>query len=101
MVWPDMLVTTSPGLVARPDGMLSQVGIRPTRLTLSLSSATARSVPSTLAAPHMSNFISSISGPGFSEMPPVSNVMPLPTSTTGASFLAPPLYCMTMNFGGS
>ena len=35
----------------------------------------------------MSNFISSISAAGLSEMPPVSNVMPLPTSTTGASRL--------------
>jgi hypothetical protein len=47
--------------------------------------------PSTLAAPPMSNFISSISAPGLSEMPPVSKVTPLPTSTTGASALAPPL----------
>ena len=36
----------------------------------------------------MSNFISSISAAGLSEMPPVSKVMPLPTSTTGASPLA-------------
>jgi hypothetical protein len=38
----------------------------------------------------MSNFISSISGDGLSEMPPVSNVMPLPTSTTGFAFFGPP-----------
>jgi len=44
----------------------------------------------TLAAPHMSYFISSISAPGFSEMPPVSKVMPLPTSTMGLSFARPP-----------
>ena len=50
----------------------------------------ARKVPSTLAAPPMSNFISSISGAGFMEMPPVSKVMPLPTSTVGASFLPAP-----------
>ena len=49
----------------------------------SFISATAFMVPSTLAAPDMSNFISSISGAGFSEMPPVSKVMPLPTSTIG------------------
>ena len=42
-------------------------------------------VPSTLAAPHMSNFISSISAAGLIEMPPVSNVTPLPTSATGGS----------------
>ena len=55
-------------------------------------SATAFMVPSTLAAPHMSNFISSISGAGLSEMPPVSKVMPLPTSTTGFSSALPPVY---------
>ena len=78
-------MTTSPGLIARPPGMFSQAGIRPTRLTRAFSCATARKVPSTLAAPPMSNFISSISAAGLIEMPPVSNVMPLPTSTTGAS----------------
>ena len=57
---------------------------------MAFSEATARSVPSTLAAPHMSNFISSISAPGLSEMPPVSKVMPLPTSTTGACVFAAP-----------
>lgn len=38
----------------------------------------------------MSNFISSMPSPGLSEMPPVSNVMPLPTSTTGACLAGPP-----------
>ena len=42
MVWPDMLVTTSPGLTARPLGMFSQVGMRPTTLSFGLSSASAR-----------------------------------------------------------
>ena len=48
----------------------------------------ARNVPSTDAAPHMSNFIWSMSRPGLSEMPPVSKVMPLPTSTHGFGLLA-------------
>ncbi len=86
-----MLVTTSPGLMARPSGMFSQLGMRPTTLMAGLSSANAAKVPSTLAAPPMSNFISSMSAAGLMEMPPVSNVMPLPTSTTGALSLAPPL----------
>ena len=90
MVWPDRLVTTSPGLSARPLGMFSQEAITPIRLSLGLSSATARIVPTTLAAPPMSNFISSMSPPGLSEMPPESNVMPLPTSTSGAWVLAAP-----------
>ena len=42
------------------------------------------------AAPHMSNFISSISAPGFNEMPPVSKVMPLPTSAMGGLLFAAP-----------
>jgi len=91
MVWPLMLVTTSPGFTARPSGMFSQAGIRPTTLMAGCSSPRARNTPSTLAAPHMSNFISSISAAGLMEMPPVSKVMPLPTSTTGAWSLAPPL----------
>ena len=85
-----MLVTMSPGLIARPLGMFSQAGMTPTTLILSFISATARSVPSTEAAPHMSNFISSISAAGLMEMPPVSKVMPLPTSATGACRLEAP-----------
>jgi hypothetical protein len=60
---------------------------------LGLQLATARRVPSTLAAPPMSYFISSISAAGLSEMPPLSKVMPLPTSTTGATPLAAPNHC--------
>ena len=90
MVCPDMLVTMSPGLVAAPPGMFSQAGTSPITFSFSPSSAAARKVPSTLAAPHMSNFISSISAEGLMEMPPVSNVMPFPTSTTGRSLLLAP-----------
>ena len=100
MVWPLMLVTTSPGLTARPLGMFSQAGIRPTTLTAGLSSASAAKVPSTLAAPPMSNFISSISAAGLIEMPPVSKVTPLPTSTTGATDLCAPWYFSTMKRSG-
>ena len=91
MVCPLMLVTTSPGFTARPSGMFSQAGINPTTLIAGCSSPKARNAPSTLAAPHMSNFISSISGAGLIEIPPVSKVMPLPTSTTGGWSLAAPL----------
>ena len=44
IVCPDMLVTTSPGFVARPDGMFSQAATRPITLTFAFSSAIARSV---------------------------------------------------------
>src|SRR5580698_2420914 len=96
-----MLVTMSPGLVALPAGMFSQVGTMTTRLIFRPISTTARSVPITEPAPSMSYFISSMLSPGLSEMPPVSNVMPLPTSTTGAALAAAPWYCSTMNWGGS
>ena len=90
MVWPDMLVTMSPGRVALPPGMFSVVGIKPMTFSGSFICAAARRVPNTLPAPDMSYFISSISAAGFSEMPPVSNVMPLPMSTTGFCFFGPP-----------
>ena len=40
------------------------------------------------AAPHISYFISSMPSPGFNEMPPLSRVKPLPTSTMGAADLS-------------
>ncbi|MNI78866.1 hypothetical protein D3C73_1352810 [compost metagenome] len=73
-----------------PLGMFSAQARIHTRLIGSFSSSTARRVPNTLAAPHMSYFISSMPAPGLRLMPPVSKVMPLPTSTNGLSlFLAP------------
>jgi hypothetical protein len=101
IVCPDMLLTMSPGRVARPLGMFSQAGITATTLTGASSSAIADIAPSTLPAPDMSYFISSILGGGFSEMPPVSNVTPLPQSATGASFAGPLRYSMAMTRGGS
>jgi hypothetical protein len=44
----------------------------------------------------MSNFISSMAGGGFSEMPPVSNVTPLPISAVGAPPRSPPWYSSTI-----
>ncbi|MNE74324.1 hypothetical protein D3C80_1703980 [compost metagenome] len=85
-----MVVTMSPGRVAPPLGMFSAQASRPTRLIGSCISSTARKVPSTLAAPHMSYFISSMPAPGLRLMPPVSKVMPLPTSTNGLSAFLPP-----------
>ncbi len=96
-----MLVTTSPGLSAVLLGMFSHVGIKPTTFMAGCKAANASKVPSTLAAPHMSNFISSMPGPGLSEIPPVSKVMPLPTSTVGATVFAAPAYCKTMKRNGS
>ena len=67
MVWPDMLLTISPGLVAVLLGMFSTAGTTTLTLIGSFISAMAAIVPSTLAAPHMSYFISSMAGPGLSE----------------------------------
>ena len=96
-----MLVTTSPGLVALPLGRFSVAGTIATRLIGSLRSRTACRVPSTAAAPHISNFISSILEPGFSDIPPESKVTPLPTSTIGSSFFVPPLYSAIISFASS
>ncbi len=59
--------------------MFSVEGTTAIRSTGRPSSAIAAKASSTAAAPDMSNFISCIPAPGFSEMPPVSKVTPLPT----------------------
>ncbi len=54
--------------------------------TFGLSWAMACMAPIIAAAPAMSYFILSMCSAGLMEMPPVSNVMPLPTSaSTGES----------------
>ena len=85
MVVPFMAVTISPGLLAPASGIFSQVGTMAMRLMGNLALAAATNVPITLAAPHISYFISSMPSPGFNEIPPLSKVMPLPTNTIGAS----------------
>ena len=100
MVWPDILVTTSPGLVAPPLGIFSAAATMPTTLSFKSISAIAFMVPTTLAAPHISYFISSILAPGFKLIPPVSKVTPLPTSTCGCALFLPPLYSITIRHAG-
>ena len=82
-------MTTSPGFIAEPPGKFSVLAIRPITLIGKLSRAQALRVPRTLAAPHISYFISSIPEAGFNEIPPESKVIPLPTSTIGACLSAP------------
>src|SRR5437867_10927277 len=60
MVLPPEPVTTSPGLIALPDGMFSVVGTMPITLILGLSSAIASMAPTTAAPPPMSDFICSM-----------------------------------------
>jgi hypothetical protein len=74
------MVSTSEGRWAAPDGMFSAIGAQPVTFTASLSSAIATTAASTAAAPPMSDFIQSIAAAGFSDRPPESKVIPLPTS---------------------
>ncbi len=78
-VLPLYWVMTSPGLTAVPEGMFSVEGTTAISSIGRPSSAIAATASSTAAPPDMSNFISCIPAPGFSEIPPVSKVTPLPT----------------------
>ena len=69
----------SPGFTARPLGRFSVAPTTPTSLTGRPRRAIAPIASITAAPPDMSNFISDIFAPGFSEMPPLSNVTALPT----------------------
>ena len=103
MVLPRWLLTTSPGFTAVPDGRFSVAGIRPTTFTFGFSKPTTSNAPSTAAAPDMSYFMSSMLCAGLIEMPPESNVTPLPISAIGAASAAlpAPWYSSTMNRGSS
>ena len=98
-VCPEALVAMSPGLTALPPGMFSTAPISPTRCSGRRSDAAKVSAAITAAAPLMSNFISSMPGGSFSEMPPLSKVTPLPTSTIGGCALARPRCSSTMKRG--
>ena len=82
MVRPLRMVSTSPGLVARPPGMFSVVGVMAVTRTRTPSSPHADTAASTAAAPLMSVFIVTMPSAVLSDSPPESKVMPLPTSTT-------------------
>ena len=72
--------STSDGRWAVPDGMFSAIGAHAVTLRSSPSRAMAMVAAMIAAAPPMSDFIHSIATGGFSDRPPESNVMPLPTS---------------------
>ena len=80
MVLPLRILSTSPGLTARPPGMFSVVGTMAITLTPTPRSARADMVASTAAAPLMSVFIVIIPSADLIDSPPESKVMPLPTS---------------------
>ena len=79
--------------------MFSTVGTTHTRFSARPSRTAAMNAPITPAAPPMSNFISSMPGPGLRLMPPESKVTPLPTSAYGFSSALPPRYCSTTSLG--
>ena len=60
--------------------MFSAIGVQAVTFTGVLSRAMAVTAASTAAAPPMSDFIASMPGAGLIEMPPLSKVIPLPTS---------------------
>ncbi|GAV37006.1 hypothetical protein ROTAS13_04696 [Roseomonas sp. TAS13] len=89
-VWPEAVVTTSPGRCAVPEGMFSTSPTMPIASTLALRPASVAMRPATVPAPAMSHFMSSMPPAGLMEMPPVSKVTPLPTKQSGfAGFFAP------------
>jgi hypothetical protein len=101
-VFPLALLRISPGLIARPPGMFSVVGTTPITRIGAFSSAIARIAHATAAPPAMSSFIRSMPSAGLMEMPPVSNVMPLPTRPSTGPAGAPGGSCRkTMSRGGS
>ena len=100
MVLPFIARTMSPGRCALPPGMFSTAGTTPKTLILGFMRPIARMAPMTEAPPDMSPFMSPMPAACFSEMPPVSNVIPLPTSATLLSgFCGSPRYSITMSFG--
>ena len=74
--------------MAEPDGRFSAAPIRPVTRTGAPRAASADSAPITAAPPAMSPFIAFMASFGFSDRPPLSNVMPLPISTTCRSACA-------------
>ena len=92
IVCPLIEVTMSPGRCALPSGIFSTSPTTPTMLALALRFTSASIAPATAPDPPMSHFISHMPTGGFNEMPPVSNVTPLPTNAIGASPSLPPFH---------
>ena len=74
--------STSPGRSASPPTAFSAAATSPTTRTGQSTADRAASTDMTTAPPVMSRFIVVIASAGLMDRPPVSNVMPLPTSTT-------------------
>jgi len=79
----------SPGRYASPSGMFSAAATTAMVLTGIPISAIAPIAATTAPPPDMSCFISSMNSEGLIEIPPVSNVIALPTSPSTTSPFAP------------
>ncbi|GIW19504.1 MAG: hypothetical protein KatS3mg064_2661 [Tepidiforma sp.] len=101
IVRPFIARTTSPGFVAVPEGMFSVHGAMASTFSFAPSFASAHAAASTFAAPVMSAFIASMFAAGLMLIPPVSNVIPLPTSARSQPSPPRPRYPSRMSFGGS
>ena len=100
IVLPFIARSTSPGRMAVPEGMFSAVGMSAVTFMRGLSLPTAHIVAIIAAPPDMSPFIASIPAAGLIEMPPESNVIPLPIRAIPLSALLPPRYLRMMKRGG-
>ena len=87
-VLPPNMVMTSPGRVEPPPGMFSARHSHAVTLTGRPSSAMATMAWWIVAAPAMSLFMTCMLAAGLMEIPPVSNVMPLPTRARCLAALA-------------
>ena len=83
VVRPPQCRITSPGRSEPPEIEFSAAATSPTTGTGQPTAPSAAMVAMTAPPPVMSRFMLAIASPGLMEMPPVSKVMPLPTSTTG------------------
>ena len=104
IVLPVIARTTSPGLVAFPEGRFSEHGTTPSTGIEGLICAIARIAPITVAPPVMSYFINSMLSPGLSEMPPESKVIPFPTNASSSppsSVAFAGVYFKTISLAGS
>ena len=102
MLLPFIVLTMSPGRCAPPPGMFSVAATIPATLILGLVCPITFMAAMTAAPPDMSLFISPILSDGFKEIPPLSNVMPLPTMASPfAGSSGSPSYFKTISFGGS
>ena len=101
IVLPFMARSTSPGLVAEPDGMFSVAATSPCTSTGGRSRGSTLRTPRTAAAPDMSPFMRTMPSAVLRSSPPESNVMPLPISAIRRRAVPRGTYARWMNRGGS